>query len=194
METFHACYWNAENLTNFSILSLYKARSPVLVSVYLFLSLTAPKRHPTQTSAMSPVIFRFLTAARAARLYAQHIAKARPSQPTMLDSAITSPINHTHYGQTDLFQLAGILAERIILNHAYQDGNKRTALYAADMFLKTNGYVLRKPAAMDDADFDKELAEAHVLVAAAQWTAEELGNYYASIAQPMLEPRRHESK
>ncbi|KID59689.1 DOC family protein, partial [Metarhizium hybridum] len=62
----------------------------------------------------------------------------------MLESAIDSPMNHKNYGQTDLFQLAGILAEKVILNHPYQDGNKRTALFAADMFLKINGYQLQK--------------------------------------------------
>lgn len=48
----------------------------------------------------------------------------------MLESAVTSPVNHEHYGQTDLFQLAGILAERVALNAAFRDGNKRTALCA----------------------------------------------------------------
>lgn len=58
----------------------------------------------------------------------------------MLESAINSPMNHKYYGQTDLFQLAGVLAEKIIFDHLYQDGNKRTALYVADMFLKMNRY------------------------------------------------------
>ncbi|OAA33196.1 DOC family protein [Moelleriella libera RCEF 2490] len=106
----------------------------------------------------------------------------------MLDSAVDSPMNHKHYGQTDLFQLAGILAGKVILNHPYQDGNKRTALYAADMFLKINGYQLQKnPMANNDTDaeLNENLANAHVLVATGQWTAEDLGTYYATIAKPL---------
>ena len=106
----------------------------------------------------------------------------------MLESAINSPINHKYYGQTDLFQLAGILAERVILNHPYQDGNKRTALYAADMFLKLNGYQLqKKPMDENDTERNKGLADAHVSIATSQWTAEDLGEYYAKVAEPLEE-------
>jgi death-on-curing family protein len=63
----------------------------------------------------------------------------------MLESAIHSPIDMEHYTkEEDVFQLAANLAEKIMRNHAFQDGNKRTALVAADMFLKINGYYLQK--------------------------------------------------
>ncbi|KAK7420291.1 hypothetical protein QQZ08_010491 [Neonectria magnoliae] len=104
----------------------------------------------------------------------------------MLDSAINSPVNHEHYGQSDLHQLAGVLSEKIILDHAYQDGNKRTALYAADMFLKINGYqVQTEPMGKNDPELDEGLANAHVLTATSQWTSENLGNYYKSITRPL---------
>lgn len=104
----------------------------------------------------------------------------------MLESAVGSPVNHEHYGQTDVFQLAGVLAQKVILNHPYQDGNKRTALFAADRFLKANGYRLqREPMAKSDTELDGGLADAHVFVATGQWTSEDLGNYYASIARPL---------
>ncbi|UNI24944.1 hypothetical protein JDV02_010659 [Purpureocillium takamizusanense] len=95
-----------------------------------------------------------------------------------------SPQNHKHYGQDDVFQLAGVLAQKIILNHAYQDGNKRAALVAADMFLKINGYQLqKKPFGRDSVN--EELKRAHVAVATSQWTAEDLAAYYSSIAKPL---------
>jgi len=86
-----------------------------------------------------------------------------------------------HYeGQQDIFQLAGTLAERIMNNHAFQDGNKRTALFAADMFLKMNGFYLQEtPMANDAVD---ELARAHVAVTTKQWDAKQFGRYYESIA------------
>ncbi|POR37081.1 Uncharacterized protein TPAR_02729 [Tolypocladium paradoxum] len=134
----------------------------------------------------SAVSYRFLTATQVTKLHTRHIAASLPTQPAMLESATGSPMNHKHYGQTDLFQLAGVLAEKMILDHPFQDGNKRTALFAADMFLKINGYQLQKePMAKNDTELNKGLSDAHVSVATNQWTSEDLGNYYASIAGPL---------
>ncbi|KAF5023040.1 hypothetical protein F66182_4924 [Fusarium sp. NRRL 66182] len=139
----------------------------------------------------SAICHRFLTATQVKRFYTRHIAKSSPTQPAMLESATNSPINHEYYGQTDLFLLAGVLAEKIILNHPYQNGNKRTALYAADMFLKTNGYQLQtKPMAKRDEELDKGLSDAHIFVASGRWTSEDLGGYYRSIAQPLTESNK----
>ncbi|PMB71587.1 hypothetical protein BM221_001677 [Beauveria bassiana] len=103
----------------------------------------------------------------------------------MLASALYSLIRHEQYGQTDLFQLAGLLASKVILNHSYQDGNKRTALYAADMFLKINGYRLEtKPMGTEDAQRNQEIALAQVSAATTQWSSEDLGAYFAKIATP----------
>jgi death-on-curing family protein len=100
----------------------------------------------------------------------------------MLDSAIHSPMNMKHYAkEEDVFQLAANLAEKIMKNHAFQDGNKRTALVAADMFLKINGYLLQKVPLAEDK-YNKALANAHVAVVTNQWTAKQLGNYYKSVA------------
>ena len=82
---------------------------------------------------------RFLTSAQVKRLHARIIAKVQPTQLAMLEFALGSPFHHSCYGQTDVFQLAGVPAAKVALNHAYQDGNKRTALFAADMLLKMNG-------------------------------------------------------
>lgn len=126
--------------------------------------------------------YRFLTAAQVNRLHARHIARAPPTQPAMLGSAVHSPLDHHRYGQTDLFQLAGVLSEKLILNHPYQDGNKRTALFATDMFLRRNGYQLQSAAGGDD---NKALADAHVCVATREWTSEDVGRHHASIAKPV---------
>lgn len=86
--------------------------------------------------------------------------------------------------RTIFFQLAGLLAEKIILNHPYQDGNKRIALLAADMFLKTNGYQLQKTLFTRD-ELDQQLQNAHVAVATSQWDAESLASFYQSVATPI---------
>lgn len=117
------------------------------------------------------------------QLYRLRIYDAHPTQPGLLDSAIASPINHKHYGQTNLFQLAAILSEKIIKNHAWQDGNKRAALLAANAFLELNGYAIQRVPLAPDPNNDS-IAEAHVKVATGLWSAAELAQYYESIATP----------
>ncbi|PHH89037.1 hypothetical protein CDD83_6719 [Cordyceps sp. RAO-2017] len=134
---------------------------------------------------LSTITFRFLTAAQVMSLHRRHISEALPAQPAMLKSAVSSPLNPGNYRQTDRFQLAGVLAERIILNHPFQDGNKRTALYAVDMFLKINGHQLQKSGAAKDEHYNESVAKAHIRVVTIEWTAEQLGKYYESIAQPL---------
>jgi prophage maintenance system killer protein len=94
--------------------------------------------------------FRFLTVRQVALLRLSVLPDS-PSQPPLLESALSSPINIRHYTkEQNVFLLAANLAEKLIKNHAFQDGNKRTAMVVADMFLKVNGYKLQdKPLAMD---------------------------------------------
>ena len=49
---------------------------------------------------------------------------------------------------TSIFEQAACLLEGIIRYHPFQDGNKRTALLAAEFFLWNNGHPIRIP---DDA-------------------------------------------
>ncbi|KAF5570404.1 DOC family protein [Fusarium phyllophilum] len=114
------------------------------------------------------------------RLYETNIVRARPTQMTYLESAVFSPQQHKNYGQDDAFQLAGILAQKITLNHPFQDGNKRTALVAASMFVQLHGYQLREPFFISD-EMDEKIKDAHVAVATRQWDAEKLASFYESI-------------
>ena len=47
----------------------------------------------------------------------------------LLESALSRPQNQHAYGETDTFQLAASYAGGISRNHAFVDGNKRTAFY-----------------------------------------------------------------
>ncbi len=60
----------------------------------------------------------------------------------LLESALARPQNLHAYGEEDRFQLAASYAEGIARNHAFVDGNKRTALAASMMFLHDNGQEL----------------------------------------------------
>ncbi|KAG5960847.1 hypothetical protein E4U57_008046 [Claviceps arundinis] len=129
---------------------------------------------------MSANCLRFLTTSQIRRLHHTHLARAELTQPTYLESAVYSPQQHNNYGEEDLFRLAGVLAEKITLNHAYQDRNKRTALLATDMFLRINGSHLQKNL-FPKGELDKKLQSAHVAIATKKWNVEEIAAFYKSI-------------
>ena len=60
-----------------------------------------------------------------------------------VQSALARPRNLASYENcTDLARLAAAYAYGIARNHGFSDGNKRTALVTADLFLMLNGYEL----------------------------------------------------
>lgn len=73
--------------------------------------------------------------------------------PGALESALARPINRFHYERGDLASLAAAYAYGIAQNHAFVDGNKRTAWLAIVTFLGLN-----------DIDFVVPEAEAVVIM------------------------------
>jgi death on curing protein len=59
--------------------------------------------------------------------------------PSGLESAVMHPLNVWYYGQGDLFDVAAAYAFHIAQSQAFLDGNKRTAMGAALIFLEGNG-------------------------------------------------------
>jgi len=61
----------------------------------------------------------------------------------LLESAIARPL--ASFGGKNLygtpFRRAAALAESLVLNHGFVDGNKRTAMYAMGAWLEHEGYV-----------------------------------------------------
>lgn len=57
-----------------------------------------------------------------------------------LESALALPENKLSYGVPEIFDLAAAYAFGLARNHAFVDGNKRTAIVAAGTFLLLNGY------------------------------------------------------
>ena len=58
----------------------------------------------------------------------------------LLDSAVNRPKQLFAYGAPDLFALAAAVAEGIVRNHPFLDGNKRAGFMAAALFLEVNGW------------------------------------------------------
>lgn len=57
----------------------------------------------------------------------------------LLESALHRPRQVFHYENSGLFPLAAAYAEGIVKNHPFLDGNKRSGLMAAALFLECNG-------------------------------------------------------
>jgi death on curing protein len=65
---------------------------------------------------------------------------------TLLDSALAKPLNVFAYAdEPDIFRLAASYAFGISRNHAFVDGNKRTALVVSITFLDRNGWDIVAP-------------------------------------------------
>lgn len=67
----------------------------------------------------------------------------------MLESALAKPLNQAAYGAPDACTLAAAYGYGIARNHAFIEGNKRTAFVAVELFLRLNGWELAAP----DADY-----------------------------------------
>ncbi|WP_328598423.1 type II toxin-antitoxin system death-on-curing family toxin [Pontixanthobacter aestiaquae] len=62
-----------------------------------------------------------------------------------LESALARPVNEWTYGEDDLCAQAAAYAFGIARNHAFADGDKRTAWVFARLFLRLNGQSLSFP-------------------------------------------------
>ncbi|MCL7970873.1 MAG: type II toxin-antitoxin system death-on-curing family toxin [marine benthic group bacterium] len=70
----------------------------------------------------------------------------------LLESALHRP--QTGY-YPDLAEMAAALFESLIINHPFMDGEKRVAFFAADVFLRLNGWKLE----VDDEEAHTFLTE-----------------------------------
>jgi death on curing protein len=103
---------------------------------------------------------RWLTKAEILRLHDIQIREfggpAGVRDEGLLESALARPQQLYHYGGVnDIVSLAVAYAAGISRNHAFIDGNKRTAFYAMIVFLDLHGFEL---AARQDEAAEKMLA------------------------------------
>ena len=86
-----------------------------------------------------------------------------------LESALSRPQNRYAFADPSLFELAAAYCHGIVRNHPFVDGNKRTDLLAARVFLFRNGYQL-------DPD-EAEMVRVVERVAAGEGGEEELAQW-----------------
>jgi death-on-curing protein len=73
---------------------------------------------------------------------AEHGGASGIRDPGLFDSALARAKNLAAYGEPDAAALAAAYTFGIAKNHAFVDGNKRTALIALEYFLALNGFLL----------------------------------------------------
>jgi death-on-curing protein len=87
-----------------------------------------------------------------------------------LKLACEAPINVAHHENGDLFEQAAAYAFSIVRSRPYYDGNRRTGLMAALVFLGLNGYANHKY-------YEPLLQEAIVYLADQKLTQSEFAQY-----------------
>ncbi len=92
---------------------------------------------------MSDGDLRFLSVAQVERIHRSSIERFGGTDGLrsrhLLESAVAQPQNVFHYGQGDLFEVPAAYAFHFAENQPFLDGNKRTAIGSALVFLRVNG-------------------------------------------------------
>lgn len=100
---------------------------------------------------MTPKAILFLTLAEAVEIHSDQIERYGGSPGVrdlgLLSSAIAMPCAsfQQEFLHGDVFQMAAAYAFHITRNHPFVDGNKRTGLAAALVFLELNGISVEGP-------------------------------------------------
>jgi death on curing protein len=104
------------------------------------------------------------------RQLAEHGGPSGLRDPGALESALARPKNLAAYGDPDAASLAAAYAFGIARNHAFIDGNKRSAWVITRLFLSANAVAF---------SFQREEAIATMLaLAAGELTEDELADWF----------------
>jgi len=101
---------------------------------------------------------------------AEHGGGEGVRDPALVESAMARPQNLAGYGEPAVHELAAAYAYGIARNHAFVDGNKRTAAVIAETFLILNGYRLNAS--------DAEVVVAFVALAGGDLSEAELSDWF----------------
>ena len=94
----------------------------------------------------------------------------------LLESAMARPRNQFSNGETSIARLAASYAFGISRNHPFLDGNKRTSLVVAELFLQLNG--------LDLSTMDAECVTTFLQLAAGELTEDQLAQWIAGHTAP----------
>lgn len=94
----------------------------------------------------------------------------------LLQSALGRPRNRQAYSRASLATLAASYAHGLVSNHPFLDGNKRTSLVVAELFLELNGQRL--------VATDEVLAMTWLRLAAGSLSERQLASWLAARLEP----------
>lgn len=97
---------------------------------------------------------------------------------TLVESALARPQQAAAYSDADLAAQAATLCYGLIKNHPWHGGNKRTATFLADSFLRRNGLRIVATAA--------EFIEMVLAVEADRMTVEQLAGWMRTHTRPTI--------
>ena len=103
--------------------------------------------------------------------------KAQARDMSLLESALHRPQNLAAYGTADIADLAAAYTYGISRNHAFLDGNKRTAFVVAYVFLLDQKYELIAS--------NQEAVAAMLAVAAGEMPEAELAAWFRGYIRPI---------
>ena len=87
----------------------------------------------------------------------------------LLESALNRPNQAANFEDADLIRQAASLCFGLVKNHPWIGGNKRTATYLMETFLKMNGF--------DVTATNDEIVEMVLVVESDAWKVEEIENW-----------------
>jgi death-on-curing protein len=90
----------------------------------------------------------------------------------LLESAMARPRRQFSYGEASIARLAASYAFAISRNHPFLDGNKRTSLVVAELFLQLNGLELSAT--------DAECVTTFLALAAGDLTEDQLADWISA--------------
>jgi death-on-curing protein len=111
-----------------------------------------------------------------ARSLAEHGGSEGVRDAGLIESALASAQNTFHYANGDVFDVAASYAFHLAESQAFIDGNKRTAVVAAMVFLARNGVYAQPPR--------WELYTAMIDVAEKKKTKADLAEVFRKCAKP----------
>lgn len=109
------------------------------------------------------------------RSLAEHGGSEGTRDPGLIESALASAKNTFHYAHGDLFDIAASYAFHLAESQAFIDGNKRTAVTSALVFLAMNGVYAQPPT--------WELYSAMIDIAEKKKTKIDLANIFRNASQ-----------
>ena len=111
---------------------------------------------------------------------AEHGGVAGIRDMSLLLSALARPQNLAFYGkpEPDLAALAAAYAMGICRDHAFIDGNKRTALVVALTFIQKNGYLVQPN--------QRDAVNTMMAVADGKLSEPELAQWFRSYMRPLV--------